>query len=113
MSVGQPQWSGPEKGNDGGCKSCRSQAHHGCSPDPLHVWFPIAAILLLPPLPLCLYMVVFPITATGREREREREGERIRETNSKRTEGEGGGGGGEGETQKESTRMSVAFSGQG
>lgn len=62
VSVGQPQWSGPEKGNDGGCKSCRSQAHHGCSPDPLHVWLPIAAILLLPPLPLCLYMVVFPIT---------------------------------------------------
>lgn len=62
VSVGQPQWSGPEKGNDVGCKSCRSQAHHGCSPDPLHVWLPIAAILLLPLLPLCLYMVVFPIT---------------------------------------------------
>lgn len=71
VSTGQPQWSGPEKGSDGRCKSCRSQAHHGCSPDPLHVWLPIAAILLLPPLPLCLYMVVSPITAMEKERKRE------------------------------------------
>ncbi len=84
MSDGQPQWSGPEKGNDGGYKSCRSQAHHGCSPDPLHVWLPIAAILLLPPLPLCLYMVVFPITATERGRERPREIEREKERERER-----------------------------
>lgn len=92
VSTGQPQWSGPEKGSDGRCKSCRSQAHHGCSPDPLHVWLPIAAILLLPPLPLCLYMVVSPITAMEKERKRERGGGWIQETNSRRTEGEGGAG---------------------
>lgn len=87
VSVGQPQWSAPEKGNGGGCKSCRSQAHHGCSPDPLHVWLPIAAVLLLP-LPLRPYMVVFPITATDREKQI-------------------------GRGERESTRISVVFSGQG
>lgn len=111
MSIGQPQWSGPEKCNDDGSKSWRSQAHHGCSPDPLHVWHPISAILLLPPLPLCLYMVVFPITATEREREREREGERVelerRIQRGQRVRED------EGETQRESTRISVVFSGQG
>lgn len=81
MSIGQPQWLGPEKGKDGVWKSCRSQAHHGCSPVLLHVWLPIASILLLPTLPLCLYMVVFPVTASEIERERGREqkGERMRE----------------------------------
>lgn len=110
VSTGQPQWSGPEKGSDGRCKSCRSQAHHGCSPDPLHVWLPIAAILLLPPLPLCLYMVVSPITAMEKERKRERGGggefkRRIQGGQKVREE--------QGEAQKESTGMSVAFSGQG
>lgn len=78
VSVGQPQWLSPEKGNNGGFKSCWSQAHHGCRPDPLHVWLPIAAILLLPPLLLRLYMVVFSITATQKERERERWGDKFR-----------------------------------
>lgn len=92
MSIGQPQWSGPEKGKDGVWKSCRSQAHHGCSPVLLHVWLPIASILLLPTLTLCLYMVVFPVTASEIERERERaegrenEGGRKREQNRKQRE---------------------------
>lgn len=84
VSIGQPQWSGPEKGKDGVWKSCRSQAHHGCSPVLLHVWLPIASILLLPTLPLCLYMVVFPVTAIERERERMREGGRERGKEQKR-----------------------------
>lgn len=83
VSVGQPQWSGPEKGKDGGCKSCRSQAHHGCSPDPLHVWLPIASILLLPPPPLSLHGGLPHHRYRDRERwwerERRREGERERE----------------------------------
>lgn len=102
VSVGQPQWLGPEKGNNGGFKSCWSQAHHGCRPDPLHVWLPIAAILLLPPLLLRLYMVVFSITATQKERKRDGGG-----TNS-----EDEFGGGERSRLRESTGMSVAFLGQ-
>ncbi|MEQ2253211.1 hypothetical protein ILYODFUR_029886 [Ilyodon furcidens] len=104
VSAGQPKWLGPEKGNDGGFKSCSSQAHHGCSPDPLHVWLPITALLLLPLLPLGLYMVVLPITAT--EKEKEKRGSRIQkrirrgERRSKKK-------------HRESTGMSVVFSGQG
>lgn len=102
VSTGQPEWLGPEKGDNGSFKSCRSQAHHGCSPDPLHVWLPIAAIPLVHPLPLCLYMVVFPITATGKENERERKINRW----IWRSEGRAG-------RNTESTGMSAAFSGQG
>ncbi len=88
MSDGQPQWSGPEKGNDGGFKSCRSQAHHGCSPDLLHVWLPIAAILLLL---RCLSVSTWWSSPSLLQREEETErGKGIQEMNSKRTEGEGG-----------------------
>lgn len=84
MSVGQPQWSRPERRHNAAGTSFR--AHHGCSPEPLHVWLPIDADLLMALLPR-LYMVVFPITATERERY-------------------------EGGKQRESTRMSAVFSGQ-
>lgn len=62
VSVGQPQWSRPERRHNAAGTSFR--AHHGCSPEPLHVWLPIDADLLMAPLPR-LYMVVFPITAVS------------------------------------------------
>jgi len=68
VSAGQPQWLGPETGSNGGFRSCWSQAHHGCSPDPLHVWLPITAILLLPLLPLHGGLPHHCYRETGRER---------------------------------------------
>ncbi|KAF3856129.1 hypothetical protein F7725_016852 [Dissostichus mawsoni] len=105
VSVGQPQWSGPEKGNVAGCKSCRSQAHHGCSPDPLHSrgvcssrWCTAEGQPLLAAA-VTVALMSLSTAATGdanlivrthqllekeRGRDREREGERERERRAER-----------------------------